>query len=300
MKHFLFLCLVLAACIANAQMFTTTINSNDEDQQQVRQPAAGADPNLQMTMTTTEAQAVQDCVGCSATVGVPKALASVKQTGEHLERVIAEEGWQNKCDGFVKDGQIGLYGQIVREEIMKPASFKNIKKGDEDLSLLCPNFNLMNNSSKANVVLLVMTSAAFEESTCNNDEIAKGPNGTARGFFQLHYGRESTYSPDCKDYDSRTARGSITCALKILDLQMSKGNMFRQEENYWDVLRPLRWDKKRKKYFPNPSYAQIRSAISSFEPCNGKQSVQSDDATASKQLFLVMDQKYFHKSVADN
>ena len=293
MKHILFLCLVLAACIANAQMFTTTISN---------------DPNLQMTKTITEseAQAVEDCSSCSFSAGrssssmASQALASVKQTGEHLERVIAEEGWQNSCDGFVKDGQIGLYGQIVREEIMKPSALKNIKQGDEDLGMLCPNYSSMNNSSKANVILLIMTSMAFEESTCNNNKTAKGPYGIARGFFQLHSGKESSYSPDCQDNASKTARGSITCALSILDNQMGKGNMFRQEENYWDVLRPQRWDKKTKSYFANPSYAQIRSAISSFEPCNEKQSVQADNATITKQLFLVMDQKYFHKSVADN
>lgn len=297
MKSILFLCLVLAGCIANAQTFTTTISNDDE--------------NLQMTakITESEAQAVEDCSGCAFSAGrssssassmASQALASVRQTGEHLERVIAEEGWQNSCDGFVKDGQIGLYGQIVREQIMKPSALKNIKQGDDDLELLCPNYPSMNNSSKANVILLIMTSMAFEESTCNNSKTARGPNGIARGFFQLHSGKESSYSPDCQDNASHTARGSITCALSILDNQMGKGNMFRQQENYWDVLRPQRWSKKNKSYFANPSYAQIRSAISSFEPCIEKQSVQADNATMTKQLFLVMDQKYFHKSVIDN
>ena len=298
MKPILILCLLFAASLANAQAFTVEIVDNDP-------PAPSSDPNLQIVITEsgTEAKAVEDCANCSLSVGTPqapKALASVRQTGEHLERVNASEGWQNSCEGFVKDGQIGLYGQIVREQIMKPASFKNIKQGDRDLSRLCPNYSVMNDSSKANVILLIMTSMAFEESTCNNSKSARGPNGTAKGFFQLHAGQESSYSPDCADYDSRTPRGSITCALNILDSQMSKGNMFRQEENYWDVLRPKRWSKKTKTYFPNPSFAQIRSAISSFEPCTQKQSQQADAKTVNKQLFIVMDQKFFHKQIADN
>lgn len=283
MKHVLFLCLVLAACIANAQVFTT------------------ADPNLQIVISgpSTEAQAVEQCINFNlSTASVSQVLASVQETGEHLERVIAEEGWQNSCDGFVKDGQIGVYGQIVREQIMKPAAFSHIKAGDADLSRLCPNYTSMNNSSKANVILLIMTSMAFEESTCNNDKSARGPNGTAKGFFQLHSGRESSYNPDCENYASRTPRGSITCALKMLDKQMSEGNLFRQEENYWDVLRPMRWSKKTKSYFPNPSFAEIRSAISSFEPCTEKQSRQvSDNTTVNKQLFRVVDQKIFHKVI---
>lgn len=279
MKHILFLCLVLAACIANAQVFTVIIDKKENTQPvapQVEESSVpqSADPNLQIVISgaATEAQAPADCAGCvDDAPKAPQAIASVRETGQHLERVIAEEGWQNSCDGFVKDGEIGLYGQIVREEIMKPAALKNIKEGDADLNRLCPNYPAMNTSSKANVILLIMTSMAFEESTCNNNKSARGPNGTAKGFFQLHAGKESEYSPDCINHDSRTPRGSITCALSILDKQMSEGNLFRQDENYWDVLRPRRWSKKTRSYFPNPSYREIRSAISSFEPCTGKQ-----------------------------
>lgn len=299
MKHVLFLCLVLAACIANAQLFTVEI--------QDRVPAAGVDPNLEIIITdsptATEATAVEDCTTCSLSIGRPvvngsQPLASVQQTGEHLERVIAESGWQNSCDGFVKDGQIGLYGQIVREHILKPQSFKNIKQGDSDLARLCPNYLTMNDSSKANVILLIMTSMAYEESSCNNNKTARGPYGLAKGFFQLHAGKESSYSPDCEVGASRTPRGSIECALNILELQMSKGNMFRQEENYWDVLRPNRWSKKTKTYFPNPSYAQIRSAITSFEPCIEKQT--KFDPDAGTQQLIVMDEKFFQKPIAEN
>lgn len=276
MKHILFLCLVLAACIVNAQEFITEI----VDTQQFQTVIQSEDPNLEIKSSgaATEAQAVEDCANCNESSSkAPQALASVQETGEHLEKVIAEEGWQNTCDGFVKDGKIGLYGQIVREEVMKPAALKNLKQGDADLSRLCPNYASMNTSSKANVILLIMTSMAYEESSCNNNKSARGPNGTAKGFFQLHSGRESNYSPDCANYDSRTPRGSITCALSILDKQMSEGNLFRQDENYWDVLRPKRWSKKTKSYFPNPSFKEIRSAISSFEPCTEKKQISVAD-----------------------
>ncbi|MES2801949.1 MAG: hypothetical protein V4654_05615 [Bdellovibrionota bacterium] len=266
MKHILFLCLGLAACIANSQEFSVEI---------VEQQSTDLNLQIVISGSNIEAQAVEDCTNCNESLSkAPQALASVQKTGEHLERVIAEEGWQNSCDGFVKNGQIGLYGRIIREEMMKPAALKNIKEGDEDLIRLCPNYLMMNDSSKANVILLIKTSMAFEESSCNNDKSARGPNGTAKGFFQLHYGRESDYSSDCENYDSRTPRGSITCALSMLDKQMGEGNLFRQENNYWDVLRPKRWSKKTKRYIPNPSFAQIRSAISSFEPCTEKQSRQ--------------------------
>lgn len=279
MKHILFLCLVLAACIANAQVFITEI-VDTEASKAFQISIESTDPNLEIKSSgaAMEAQAVEDCIGCNASTSkAPQALASVQETGQHLEKVSAEEGWQDTCDGFVKDGKIGLYGQIVREEVMKPAALKNIKQGDADLSRLCPNYPTMNTSSKANVILLIMTSMAYEESSCNNNKSARGPNGTAKGFFQLHSGRESTYSSDCANYDSRTPRGSITCALSILDKQMSEGNLFRQDENYWDVLRPKRWSKKTKSYFPNPSFKEIRSAISSFEPCTEKMQISVAD-----------------------
>lgn len=286
MKHILFLSLILAALIANAQEFQVNV--------------VEADPNLEIKIqdAETEAQAIQDCVGCNVNPSLaPQPVATIAETGTHLDKVSSEEGWKNACTEFVQDGEIGQYGEMIRREVMKSNQYMNIKKGDADLARLCPNYQMMDDSSKANVFLLILTSMAFEESSCNNDKSARGPNGTAKGFFQLHLGKEASYGPECNNFDSRTGSGSVKCTLSIINKQMGDGDLFRQDSNYWDVLRPQRWSKKKKKYFPNPSYAQIRSAIADFTPCNEIQSsALATEVNTNKQLFQVMDKKIFHKS----
>lgn len=282
----LFIYLTLAACIANAELFEVNILESQ-------------DFNLEIKILDTgiQAQAIEDCMGCRADVSLaPQPIATLAETGAHLNRMNVKEGWQNACSEFVQDGEIGYYGEMIRSEMTKSGYYTNIKNGDKDLAALCPNYPMMNDSSKANVFLLILTSMAFEESTCNNDKSRRGPYGIAKGFFQLHLGKEASYSPDCNNFDSRTPSGSIACTLSILDKQMSDGNLFRQEANYWDVLRPKRWDKKRKKYFSNPSYAQIREAIAEFAPCYERQSLApAAEANVNRQLFQLMDKKIFHK-----
>lgn len=285
MKHILFLSLIFAALIANAQEFQARIREEE-------------DPNLRYSIheSQTQAQAIEDCANCSTNNSLaPQAVATLQETAEHLDR-INENEWANKCTEFINNGAIGPYGHLIRSEIMKPNKLLNIKRGDTDLTSICPSYAMMDDSSKANVFALIMTAMAFEESTCSNDRSARGPNGTANGFFQLHLGREASYGPECNNYDSRTPEGSITCALSMINKQMGEGHLFRQESNYWDVLRPKRYSRKNRSYFNNPSYAEIRSAISEFGPCLERQS-SVQPADENMQLYQVMHRKIFHKKV---
>lgn len=285
MKHILFLSLILAAFVARSQEFQANV--------------VDVDPNLEIKIqgADVEAQAVEDCVGCKASPSLaPQPVATIQETANHLDK-INEQEWANSCGEFINNGQIGKYGEMIRNEISKSNQLSNIKRGDEDLVALCPNYTMMNDSSKANVFLLILTSMAFEESSCDNSKSARGPNGTAKGFFQLHLGKEASYGPECNNYDSRTPAGSIVCALSVINKQMGEGNLFRQDSNYWDVLRPQRWSAKKRKYFANPSYEQIRSAIAEFAPCNEKQSsVLANEMNVNSHLFQVMDKKIFHKN----
>lgn len=257
-------------------------------------PIVNADPNLKVTVQG--AGAVADCVGCKTSPSLaPNPIATIEETAEHLNKINGSV-WANACGGFIDNGKIGAYGELIRSEISKPGQLMSIKNGDQDLAGLCPNYPVMDDSSKANVFLLIMTSMAFEESSCDNNQTARGPNGTLKGFFQLHLGKEASYGPECRNYDSRTPTGSIMCAMSVINKQMGSGNLFRQETNYWDVLRPQRWNPKTKRYIPNPSYAKIRSAISKFAPCTDKQS-NPRTADVSTQLFQVMDNQFYNKSI---
>ncbi len=221
--------------------------------------------NAKSSGPVTQAQVNDNCQDCRTSMAAKQNI-TLREIGTFIDDIGDKIGWQNRCESFVQDEMIGKYGHFIRSKVMTPGSFLNFKKGDPDLMRLCPNFKLMNESNKANVAVLLLTAMAFEESSCNNAETARGPNGTAAGFLQLHLGKEANYASACKNFDSKTSEGSLSCGLAIIDKQMAKGNLFRQEGNYWDVLRPQRYTKSRG-YFANPSFTKIRNAIASFPPC---------------------------------
>lgn len=311
---FIFLNLLLAASLASAEQYMQIQMVEHPQPMQIQMvdaqvqvpqkpiqiqitPINNADPNLRRT--NQGAGTLADCVGCDSNRSLaPDPIATIEETAEHLNRINGTV-WANACGGFINNGQIGTYGELIRREISKPNQLMSMKRGDQDLAGLCPNFPVMDDSSKANVFLLIMTSMAFEESSCDNNKSARGPNGTAKGFFQLHLGKEASYGPECRNYDSRTPTGSVMCAMSVINKQMGDGNLFRQDENYWDVLRPRRWSPKQKRYIANPSYAKIRAAIAQFAPCTD---IQSNDRSTdvSTQIFQVMDKQFYNKSININ
>lgn len=224
---------------------------------------------MMVSLTHALEAGVATCENCSSN-HTSKQFVTLSQTGTFIDNIGEKLGWKNACESFVKDEFIGKHGEFIRRKMRETGSYPNLKRGDADLNRLCPNYSDMTENNKANVALVLLTAMAFEESSCKNDNTGKGVNGAAGGFFQLHAGAEGDYSSGCKDYDSKTPEGSISCTLAMINKTMSKGNLFRQKGMYWDVLRPMRWVAKTKSYVPNPSYAKIRKAITSFPACHDR------------------------------
>lgn len=148
----------------------------------------------------------------------------------------------DQCVAFMnKEMFLGEMGRSI---------FEALKENKKSLPLLmkggnifkhCPKFPQMEEDQKMMVWVMLLTMMAHFESTCNIKAKAKGPNGTAKGFFQLHAGQEQNYDElgFCVKNASSDEKKSAKCVLGMLERQMDreKGQVFSQK-SYWEVLRP--------------------------------------------------------------
>lgn len=149
----------------------------------------------------------------------------------------------NDCKRFIsKDLFLGDVGNSIHKTIIgHEQSFPNLLDGGS-LNTACRKYSTMTVQQKSLVWVLILTTVAHFESSCNIAAHAKGPNGTANGYFQLHKGAEDKYDGNhgiCRKNDSSSPEKSVQCALSMLELQFAKtnGQLF-SPISYWDVLRP--------------------------------------------------------------
>lgn len=148
----------------------------------------------------------------------------------------------DKCVAFMdRSTVLGEMGKAVFTALKdNKASLPNVMKGGT-ISRYCSKYPQMKEDQKMMIWVMVMTMVAHFESSCNISAKAKGPNGTAKGYFQLHLGREQNYEDQglCAKNASTSGKLSAKCALSMIERQMAKenGQLF-SEKSYWDVLRP--------------------------------------------------------------
>jgi len=174
-----------------------------------------------------------------------------------IEKVSDTMNYANKCDEFASDGNVQVWGTVVEQELDRQ-KYTMVDTGSSDIALYCPNYKSMDENERKSVWMLVLVSMAHYESSCNNKEKAKGPNGTAAGLLQLHRGHEANYSNGCRNSDSNTPERSLICGLSMINDQIQRGEPLFSEHSYWEVLRPRGRSQKARK---------IESAIRQFPPC---------------------------------
>ena len=186
------------------------------------------------------------------------------QLEENTAYKVAQTSVSDSCQVFMdKDYFLGKMGKSIYTELTQnPEDYPFLLHGGT-LNNYCPKYSKMSASKKASVWVLIMTVMAHFESSCADGAKAKGPNGTAYGYFQLHKGKEAGYLADsdaCPTNSSTNAKLSTKCALAMLELQLRKtgGDLF-NKRSYWDVLRPKGQSKKAH---------QISRAIGRYSVCN--------------------------------
>jgi hypothetical protein len=158
--------------------------------------------------------------------------------------IVAGVEVNDRCSSLIdKSGGLGSLGRFARDELMTNMSdYAELMSGDA-LKRHCTNYTRLSIGNRALVWALILTTMAHFESSCDSEVEAKGPNGTAKGLWQLHEGEEQRYDGKNRDQCLKNASGdpvkSVRCTLGMLAHQMSNsgGNLF-STESYWDVLRP--------------------------------------------------------------
>lgn len=147
------------------------------------------------------------------------------------------------CHIFIDaSARLGEQGAYAYNQIVRHSSEYRSLLADSALNEQCPNYGNLQVSQRAQVIVLLLTAMAHFESSCRVSAAnTNAPNGTARGLFQLHEGREDAYdgrSDSCSRNASLDAEESIDCALGMLNLQFAKSGLLFDPKSYWDVLRP--------------------------------------------------------------
>jgi hypothetical protein len=143
------------------------------------------------------------------------------------------------CNNFInKEGQLGPWGNYAMGLIRgKSEVFGGNIPGD--ITRWCPKYPSMNESQRELYWVWILGAMASNESGCNPGITAQGPNGTAKGLFQV-------WEPVCpKARNLARPRDNIQCAVDLLadelkdrdNLMSTTSNGKRKDATYWAVLR---------------------------------------------------------------
>ncbi|MEZ0392429.1 MAG: hypothetical protein ACAH59_09450 [Pseudobdellovibrionaceae bacterium] len=149
----------------------------------------------------------------------------------------------DSCSTFMNRTEVlGPIGQSIYHLLTTSRpSFSRLMDGGQ-IRQFCPAYPKMKDEQKAIIWVLLMTTVAHFESTCNANATAAGPNGTAAGYFQLHKGKEPFYDQKagyCQLNCSTDPKLSSRCALGLIEIQLGRAQgLIFSNRSYWDVLRP--------------------------------------------------------------
>lgn len=169
-------------------------------------------------------------------------IANNVQLSDDVSYAIGGTPVSDKCVAFMdRNTVLGEMGKATFQALKaNKTSLPLVMKGGT-LSKYCSKYPQMKDEDKMMVWVMLMTMVAHFESSCNISAKAKGPNGTAKGYFQLHLGREQNYDDQglCAKNASTSGKLSAKCALSMLENQLRRdeGQVF-SPKSYWDVLRP--------------------------------------------------------------
>lgn len=170
-------------------------------------------------------------------------IANQVQMSHDVTYQIGGTNVSDSCVAFMDKSLIlGDVGKAIFTSMReKKSSFPHLMQGGT-LSKYCSKYPQMEDEQKMMIWVMVLTMVAHFESSCNIKAKAKGPNGTAKGYYQLHAGKEQNYDNDldmCVKNASSSGKLSSKCTLAMLEKQLDRdnGQLF-SSKSYWDVLRP--------------------------------------------------------------
>lgn len=165
------------------------------------------------------------------------------QLEKNTNYMLGDTSVADACVAFMNKNQlVGKVGAAVYSELAQNTKlYPHLLQGGS-VSKYCRKYPEMSTQQKALVWVFIMTTMAHFESSCSETAKAKGPNGVAYGYFQLHKGKENFYAQESKACVKNASTNPILsskCAMGMLEKQMynSNGQLF-SRKSYWEVLRP--------------------------------------------------------------
>ncbi|MES2801156.1 MAG: hypothetical protein V4654_01570 [Bdellovibrionota bacterium] len=189
---------------------------------------------------------------------------NIEQMTHNVSYPLSTTEVDDKCVALM-DGKMvaGAVGKALSQIFLdNQHGLNSLVSGGTVRSKYCPRYAKMTAKEKSIVWVFILTAMAHFESNCTRIASAKGPNGTAYGYFQLHRGQEDNYGGGsfCKKGDAAKPAAASKCTLGMLEKQFKnrQGELF-SNKSYWDVLRPTGSSKKS---------AVIRRALMRSSLCN--------------------------------
>lgn len=148
----------------------------------------------------------------------------------------------DNCAQFITpQAELGEHGRYIVDHIESEAAGYATLLSGRGMNV-CGRYTQLSTRQKGIIWALVLTTMAHFESNCRVSAGNSGaPNGTAKGYFQLHLGHENEYPSSnnaCTRNVSLNGRQSLRCALGMLDYQLQERGALFSNRSYWDVLRP--------------------------------------------------------------
>ncbi len=180
------------------------------------------------------------------------------EAGEIAKVVLAphfsNNGVNNKCDKFFdKKGDLGPWGNSVIKAINKlPPKEQDrsfLSNSIPDMNFICPNFSQFSKDLKLKFWAWTFAAIAWQESSCDPNEISQGINCKAVGLLQLEDTMElrKGRGPNCGVSTVMEAHENLSCGVEILHQQLlgSNGTYFKNigtgelfwKSSYWQHLR---------------------------------------------------------------
>lgn len=176
---------------------------------------------------------------------------------EELHNANGAMNFADKCENFVDGDGLGKWGTTIVSELHR-TRYEALYEGTDDIKAMCPGFSTLNDNSKELVWVMIINAMVHLESSCDNTETARGPNGGLVGLLQLHRNRENAYAPDCNRGDGKTPAGTFRCGLSMLNKQLANDEALFSRKSYWDVLRPQARSQK---------YRKVQAAVQKLSVC---------------------------------
>lgn len=179
--------------------------------------------------------------------------------------LVAEKmNYADKCkDEFIGTDGMGDWGKYVKKEL-KTKTYKSLLRNSKTFENVCPGYSFMQLEDRKNLWVFILMSMSHYESSCRPQVEAQGPNGVAKGLFQLHENAENKYaqwdlSRICKKGGASNPKASLQCTLSMLNGQIEKYNSLFFQKSYWDVLRNVN--------DPETHAFKIKNAIGMLKGC---------------------------------